>query len=656
MAMCPEVRKEMTIGDASGIKYEYKIHTTIVSTPGTGDDAGLIDYTVYYRVDRFATPKTLATSPVFETLGADDPKSLPEYAAIRNNILEFDYLYTGKNTDVLEFDIKLNAGLAYLQIATMVNAFKSGTERVGTSLTQAASDDLRSFNVRLNSPQPLQVPILFGSQIRVPTGNYSSDSSSYIQTLYTLTKHASLEVSEATMRIFGNDLLLGSTNRTTSPTYVMSSGDAIRVAAEKPSDADFQCWSHAPAYAKVNIRMPRMNDDFSLYTGTSADGKQSGLDYATDFWFDGYYYVYGIQHSFVDGEFTQTLQMIGIPKRSSTDATMTKTQTTSDVTTIASNCVDGVIPCKGGTSKADAAPVPTNTASGKIGQPTTQAPVVAEAPPNNPTASPTNRKDARTTYAGANGVESVKGWNTASPAVRAAILDAANKYQVNPTLLAQIAAHESNMGTNNKNPKSSATGLFQVINKTWDDLVRQGKVLGVSSKSTNSRALRLDPTYNAYAGAALLKDNQKGLRMTTDIGDLYLAHFSGVDVAKRVVAADDSGNGSKPLVDIVGRSSFADMRRRNPTVITRDNFTAGELRDWAAAQMAKTIINPTKIARAQPATREQVAKPNEPTQPTSPKPSTPTASQALGDNLDCAAASKTDVTTCNAVNTTKKEG
>jgi len=646
MSMSLEVRNDMNIGDSKGVKYEYKVHTSLKSTLGTGDDVGLINYEVYYRIDRFATPKTLANNPVFEVLQQDKPEDNPAYAAIRNNILTFDYMYTGRNIDILEFDMRLNTGLAYLQTATIVNAFKSQLDRAPSTHIQPSVQDLS--NSRWGSANVLQIPVLFGSQLKVPGITSTNDSSGLAQSMYTLNKHASIEMAEAAMKIVGNDQLLGSTNRTTSPSYVTGSSNATASAPDAPSTGDFQYWSHAPAYVKVNIKMPRSNDDLAAFTGTNDDGTQTGLDYAVDFWFDGYYYVYGIQHSFVDGEFTQTLQMLGIPKRSTFDVVNDKKRVDVDITTLATECFDNQVQCKGGAT-------PTQNSPNK--------PTVPFHPTGDATTSttPTNRQDARTTFAQAKSLDEVKGWTSpddagrlASPAVKAAILDAAAKYQMNPITLAQIASFESHFNPTIKNPlpRATATGLFQFIDGTWMGLVTQGKILGIASNTPPATALplRTNPTYNAYAGAAFIKENAQQIG-SSDVGDLYLSHLMGYPRAKSIIKADNASGGSATLSSVLGASVYAEVKSQNPAIFSPKPgvtiTTVGELRTQTAIVMARQLLSPIAVARAQSAPPAQAVKQPTQTAPTAEPAPTPTANVAVSNTYDCAAATKKDVQNCN---------
>jgi len=103
---------------------------------------------------------------------------------------------------------------------------------------------------------------------------------------------------------------------------------------------------------------------------------------------------------------------------------------------------------------------------------------------------------------------------------------------------AAIAKVESGLNPNAKAKKSSASGLFQFINSTWRSMVRKyGKKFGIKLEDKN------DPKANAIMGALFIRDNNKILARSIgrepNIRESYLAHFSGVGRAAKVIKALD---------------------------------------------------------------------------------------------------------------------
>lgn len=592
MMMSPRVQMDMSQGDASDKrKYEYKIHTMVESKPVDGKDQSNLEYTVYYRVERFLTPKSISYDPLFHKLAQEDAeiKADPLYEQLRRNIIEYDYIYTGKNVDIIDFDMQVNMGMSYLQTATLANTFKSQLERGPNRQMQVSTQDANNQGVRFGGSL-VQVPVFFGTQINTPGLTNQQNASNAIQSAYTLSKHSSLEVTEASMTIHGNPALLGSTNITSSPRHIRKGQTVI---TEK--DGQFQDWTYIPAFAKINIKMPRSNDDYDGFTGnqTGTNSAEESIDYARDFWFDGYYYIYGIEHTFDGGLFTQVLQMIGIPKKSAFDASKETSSREVDTTKNISQCFDNQIAC--------------GTQQSSVGKSDIIMPQVAvpEVPPSGDT-TPTTIADVTTvTNAAGEDPSVVIGWNKASKEVQQAIINAAKSYNMSVVTMAQMAYIESTFNPNAhpKGSPSSATGLYQFLRDTWNGLVKQGSVIGVdratgivtnTSKTPQPGDPRFNPQWNANAGAAFMRNNARAIG-SSSVGDLYLAHFLGEGGAKKVIRDCDKTGGTSSVVTLFGENEAARVIKANASIVNRQTTGLG-IRTWAATKMAATLTTKPAVA------------------------------------------------------------
>jgi hypothetical protein len=592
-------------GDNTLKKYTYKIRTAVRTEPigGTGKDKQF-NYTVYYKVEPFMAPKDVANAHAFMGLATKEGQakavSDPNLAS---NIINFEYLYTGKNVDILEFDIKLNAGLAYLQTATTANSYRGQLEKTQSKSSATSAIDLSQF---ARGGDMVPRPVFFGSQIRAPLAKNTQNANITIQAAYTMTKHASIELTEATMRIYGNPNLLSSVTATSDSDALMTtSNDSVvsQLPSEPVTNADFTHWGKIPAFAKVKIKMPRNNDDILAFSGGTSvsDQNMGNLDYAQDFWFDGYYYVMGIDHSFENGEFTQTLHMLGIvPDDALTAITGQKLPEPPDLTKNINDCYDSIMGCgeqPSAPAKSSAVP-PSSVPKSANG-----APVLNTPPADRSTADIINA-----TAMASNDLSQIIGWDNATADVKQAILGAAAKYDVNAFTLAQICAAESNppfsAGSKNSDPIGShAAGLFQFVHDTW---IKYYPISSTNSIPFDPGAL--DPYANADAGARLMRDNIKYLGGTPTstsnggftAGDVYLMHVNG-GWGPNAIEFDNVGQGDITLHDLFVKSySNFDKEWRiqytnsptNQKFFNEHNSATG-IRQWAAQTVAKHLKNGT---------------------------------------------------------------
>lgn len=100
-----------------------------------------------------------------------------------------------------------------------------------------------------------------------------------------------------------------------------------------------------------------------------------------------------------------------------------------------------------------------------------------------------------------------------------------------------FAKAESGDNPNAKNPNSSASGLYQFTNKTWNDMVmRYGKQTGINIGDKNN------PQAQATMASLLAKDNivslQKTLGRMPTKPELYMAHVLGAHGASKLINAN----------------------------------------------------------------------------------------------------------------------
>ncbi|MFD1696765.1 lytic transglycosylase domain-containing protein [Roseibium aestuarii] len=139
--------------------------------------------------------------------------------------------------------------------------------------------------------------------------------------------------------------------------------------------------------------------------------------------------------------------------------------------------------------------------------------------------------------------------------------------------LVKTAMRESSLEPTAKAKTSSATGLFQFIESTWLETMKEsGKELGLGqyadqiSRTRNGKYtvsdpqarreildLRKDPEISALMAGALTQKNAQTLssklgRNATE-GELYMAHFLGASGASRLIQATEQ-NGGQTAADL----------------------------------------------------------------------------------------------------------
>lgn len=156
-------------------------------------------------------------------------------------------------------------------------------------------------------------------------------------------------------------------------------------------------------------------------------------------------------------------------------------------------------------------------------------------------------------------------------------------------ILSRIIGVESGGNATAQNPRSSARGLGQFIESTWLDMIRRHRPdLAVGLSRAQILALRDDPQLNADMTLRYLQENRAHLAdagVSTDPGALYLAHFMGPGGAVQALRAP----GSTPISRLMSPAAIranAPIRHNGRSFA---QFTASDLRSWAAAKMGRPV-------------------------------------------------------------------
>lgn len=198
-------------------------------------------------------------------------------------ILEFDYLYTGRNIEVLEYDMKMAMGLVFFQSLGSNNNLPAGASQ-GSGNTATVSNGnaspLNDKNVVMRDLTPVPIP----GNIEDPAARNKVEPSQTADFRTFMARQAMLESVEAKLRIVGIPWLL----------------DVFNLTAEDASTHSLVAQKEDLPLVKVNVRMP--TEDFG---GADAD-------YTEDFWYEGYFYIISCKNIFRDGRFEQELDLISM--------------------------------------------------------------------------------------------------------------------------------------------------------------------------------------------------------------------------------------------------------------------------------------------------------------------------------------------------------
>ena len=260
----------------NGKKYIYKI----VSGLNSSHDKFIVEYHVK-RYEMAMVPFDVASKG-----GEIEP--LPGQS------IEFNYIFTGKNIDIKNFNIKMEMGMAFFQMAATAESLPQQSDVQAGQPQKIA----RTTGVNNNASSDVRIkrsltPLFLGSSIKKPMARNTRSpvDSAGFQAL--LDRHAALENIQANMTIYGNPQLLAEMQVLPSDLYDNET--------EKPKENQTinPRWLSTPTLIKINIKMPKDADDINT-------------EYE-DFWYTGFYSLFAVKQIFSDGSFMQELDMLSIP-------------------------------------------------------------------------------------------------------------------------------------------------------------------------------------------------------------------------------------------------------------------------------------------------------------------------------------------------------
>lgn len=246
----------------------FKIYTTVEST--------LDEVQTRFYVKPFTVPEVTDASGTELIDGVDF------------DLLEYDYIYTGKNTDILDMKMNMELGFAFFQLLESVEPLTEDQSVNGTVMKADGSRSVGGPN-HIKDLTPVHPPIpkqnLKDRGVKNPLSTNAF--------LVALNKFAEIETLENTFTIHGNPSLLNSFNTQPSEFANNQTGSGL-----------LSRWHSVPSLCKINVSMPSNN---------SLLGVGPSDQFQTPFWYQGLYLILFVKHKFIRGEFTQEITMKNVP-------------------------------------------------------------------------------------------------------------------------------------------------------------------------------------------------------------------------------------------------------------------------------------------------------------------------------------------------------
>jgi hypothetical protein len=281
-----------------GIDIESAISDIMYSTTGIADMLNKdirSGYKNIFKIDSFieSTMELMTVTftvkkckvPVYVKDNIDKKGILLDPFVSNRPVIEFDYIFTGKNIEVLEYDMKMVMGLAFFMSISSTNNIPGKFNTSSGDITTLGSGSGTALNDRSTVMRDL-TPIVSPATISDPNSRNKVETAKTADFRTFMARQAALESVASKLKINGIPWILGAFNMT----FQEAGGLEISLKEQIP-------------LIKMLVRMPAADADF----------KNRGADYTEEFWYDGYFQTTTIKHIFRDGRFTQEMDLIALP-------------------------------------------------------------------------------------------------------------------------------------------------------------------------------------------------------------------------------------------------------------------------------------------------------------------------------------------------------
>lgn len=317
--------------DATQKEVQDNVRLFKFETRSTSDDISL---TLHYDVHPYYLPKLPADedksdspSPGTASWFIDSKRTIPRYGMI------LDYLFTGKNTHIKQFDMNLSEGLMYMTNRKHNPNRALGATKNGVNINSSPKDARGvSKNLPTTETAPYPVFVKFPKDpVFVPDLPAENADGGTITTSAAATENRQIYLNHSInlygsmysvkVKIRGNPRLLSQTIRPIFPhdtekyreLYRKRNEDAKKSIEQRNDDRGIESVGHAgkalTPNADLNGHYP-MFVKFNIYT-PNHDLQNVGQNYAMPhpFWYNGWYWIKSVSNSFTDGDFEQELEL-----------------------------------------------------------------------------------------------------------------------------------------------------------------------------------------------------------------------------------------------------------------------------------------------------------------------------------------------------------
>lgn len=319
------LKNSITSSD-SGVTVHYEICDRYFVPPELTARKGKADTTMSGEIDKkllsflYRDPHTNK----FRIKPIDDPAS---------NLYEFDYIFTGKNTDIRDMSLNVNQGIVYfaskgIDYAKLASINKSNPEESGIPGNDverhagiASENAFREFISGIRDKTPICIPREFMLDLSSKANETVVAAEAQKKSMRNMVEYMSTDSAPLAMviRIRGNPMFF---EKSLKPILPHDNGEfeTVKHAADKAAGAasdqdqgygdykNYNAFLNNAFLVRVNVQYPIRGDgrepldinDPSQFRGF------------TEFWYNGFYRVNAVTSKFIGNEFEQELELLAI--------------------------------------------------------------------------------------------------------------------------------------------------------------------------------------------------------------------------------------------------------------------------------------------------------------------------------------------------------